>query len=264
VIRVFPVRNKWTPTDDKAFIGFPDLFMPPEQPVRISVTFTWDIPLAERIYSAWKIYYSVVQIGGPAFGDPGGEFEPGLFMKEGVTITSRGCVRKCPWCFVPDREGKIRELEIKPGWIVQDNNLLACSKKHIEAVFEMLREQKRAITFSGGLDTRLLTDWHRKLFDTIKIHELWFACDSEKQIDQLRTTARIMDGIKPYKRRCYTMIGFDGETIGQAEKRLETVYELGFFPFCQLYQGANRKEYEKPWRDLQRKWARPAAYNKAL
>ena len=263
MIRVFPKQTKWTPTDDLAFVGMPTLFLPPVQPVRISVVFTWDIPVAERLHRAWSVYYPDVQMGGPAFGDPGGEFVPGRYIKNGVTITSRGCVRRCPWCFVPKREGRLRELEIKPGWIVQDNNLLACSRRHIEAVFDMLQQQGRAVTFSGGLDTRLLKDWHRKLFDTVKIHELWFACDTESMIPQLTTTAKIMDGIPPYKRRCYTMVGFNGESLQQAEERLETVFGLGFFPFCQLYQGAERKEYPKPWRDLQRKWSRPAAYNKA-
>jgi hypothetical protein len=175
MIRVFPKQTKWTPTDELAFVGMPPLFRPPVQPVRISVVFTWDIPIAKKLHRAWSAYYPDVQMGGPAFGDPGGEFVPGRYIKDGVTITSRGCVRRCPWCFVPKREGRLRELEIKPGWIVQDNNLLACSRKHIEAVFAMLQQQRRAVTFSGGLDTRLLKDWHRKLFDTVKIHELWFA-----------------------------------------------------------------------------------------
>jgi hypothetical protein len=31
--------------------------------------------------------------------------------------------------------------------------------------------------------------------------------------------------------RCYTMIGYDGETILDAAKRLERVLALGFLPF---------------------------------
>lgn len=53
MIRVFPRRTKWTPTDDLSYIGYPPLFRPPEMPVRISVTFTWDIPLAQKLYMAW-------------------------------------------------------------------------------------------------------------------------------------------------------------------------------------------------------------------
>lgn len=265
MIRVFPHRTNWTPTDELAFIGEPPLFRPGgrDTPVRISVTFTWHKAEAERIAPAWRHYYDDVQVGGPAYGDVGGEFTPGMFMKEGCTITSRGCPKKCGWCVVPGREGGIRELQIKPGWIVQDNNLLACSDPHLRRVFDMLREQKRRIYFNGGLDKHFLRDWHRKLFDSIAIGELWFACDTSADVQWLARASHILEGIPMRKRRCYTMIGYDAETIDEAERRIERVFELGFMPFCQLYQPDETRVYCEEWRKLRRKWARPAAYMKA-
>lgn len=254
--------TKWTPTDEMAFFGEPTMFIPTDRkiPVRVSVTFTWHKKEAERIAGAWRHYFDDVEIGGPAYGDIGGEFIPGRFLKEGCTITSRGCPKRCGWCVVPQREGQIRELEIKPGWIVQDNNLLACSEGHLRAVFDMLREQNRAAYFNGGLDKHYLKDWHRGLFDSIKIGELWFACDTAVDVPWLEKTARILDGIPIRKRRCYTMIGYDGESIAEAEGRIERVFELGFMPFCQLFQPDETKVYDNDWRALSRKWARPAAY----
>lgn len=261
MIRVFPYRNKWTPTDDLAFVGEPPLFKPCDKwtPVMVSVTFTWHKTEAERIAKAWGQYYHTVKIGGPAYDDPGGEFTPGLFLKEGCTITSRGCPKSCSFCMVPKREGSLRELEIKPGWIVQDNNLLACSERHIRAVFDMLRARNRRIYFNGGLDKHFLKPWHRALFDSISIGELWFACDSAVDLPWLEKAAGILDGIPLRKRRCYTMIGFNGESIDDASRRLDRVLEMGFLPFCQLYQPETRKLYTDEWRRLCRKWARPAA-----
>jgi len=201
MIRVFPRRTKWTPNDALAFIGEPPLFRPPEQPVRVSVTFTWDVSEGQRLARAWGGYYHDVQIGGPALDDPGGAFEPGRFIRPGVTITSRGCPRRCPFCFVARREGALRELPIRDGWIVNDNNLLACSRRHVEAVFEMLAHQPRAAQFNGGLDARLLTDWHRRLLDGIRIKEMWFACDTAAGFPALKRAAAILDGIPEYKRR---------------------------------------------------------------
>ena len=154
MIRVFPHRTKWTPDDALAFVGSPPLYRPADReiPVRISVTFTWHKPLAENLATEWRYHYDDVQVGGPAYSDAGAEFTPGLFLKDGCTITSRGCPKKCGWCSVPQNEGQIRELTIQPGWIVQDNNLLACSRRHTEAVFSMLRSQNRRIFFNGGLD----------------------------------------------------------------------------------------------------------------
>jgi hypothetical protein len=263
MIRVFPHRNHWTPSDELAFVGFPPFQRPgtEDTPVRVSVTFRWHIQLAEQIAESWKMYYRDVQIGGPAYGDPGGEFTPGRFLKTGCTITSRGCPKKCGWCIVPQIwKGKQIELPIKPGWIVQDDNLLACSDVHIRAVFQMLREQKRRCFFNGGLDKHFLKPWHREMFDSISIGELWFACDQRSDIPALEKIAPILAGIPMRKLRCYTMIGYDSESIADAEKRVQAVFDLGFMPFCQLYQPDETKVYPLEWRQVRRKWSRPAAY----
>jgi hypothetical protein len=270
-IRVFPGRTPWTPDDPMAFVGYPPLpeFQPgtPDTPVMVSVVFKWLRERGEALARAWGDYYRHVSIGGPAYdGGAGGEFTPGMFLKRGCTITSRGCTKECEWCC--ERNNELRELPITPGWIVQDSNLLACSEKHIRAVFDMLRAQKRNIFFNGGLDKHFLKEWHRPLFDSIKIGELWFACDKTSDLGWLERAAQILDGIPLRKRRCYTMIGGgcpenDAESIQDAAHRIERVFELGFMPFCQLFQpDEGVKTYPEDWRKLRRKWSRPAAYMK--
>lgn len=260
-IRVFPRRTKWTPTDDFVFIGNPPFFRPADDiPVRISCTFTWDIEECERLARSWSIYYSNIQTGGPAYGDPGAEFTPGLFVKEGVTITSRGCPKRCPYCFVPDREGKIREYPVKDGWILQDNNILACSRSHQKAVFEMLQRQPKQIDFNGGLDPQLLKPWHIKEFENLSVRHFWFACDEPETLPHIEKVADLMADYKQWQKRCYVLIGFNGESTPKAEARLERVFEMGFLPFAQLYQTEKKRPWTKEWDRLQRKWCRPAAY----
>ena len=267
LIRVFPERNKWTPSDDLAFVGHPpfEQFRPadPFTPVHVSVTFTWHRKIARELADAWSVYYRNVSVGGPAYDDPGGEFFPGWYLKAGSTITSRGCPKRCGWCKVPFSEGALRELPIKPGWIVQDNNLLACSERHLCAVFDMLREQKRNIFFNGGLDKHYLRPWHRKLFDSIAVGELWFACDQAGDMAALEKARLIMDGYPQRKMRCYTMIGYDEETLKEAEKRIERVFQMGFLPFSQLYQPPTAdmptKSYGDDWKAVNKQWCRPAA-----
>jgi hypothetical protein len=225
------------------------------------VVFKWCRDLAEKIAASWRDHYDTVLIGGPAYGDYGDDFTPGMYMKHGCTITSRGCVKHCGWC--PEKDRPLRELAVKPGWIVQDSNLLACSERHVRAVFDMLREQDRSITFSGGLDKHFLKPWHRELFDSIKIEALWFACDITSDLPWLEKAAEILEGIPTEKLRCYTMIGYDDvpEPLDVAEHRIERVFELGFLPFCQLYKPDDYvKIYPPEWKAVQRKWARPAAY----
>ena len=91
ILRVFPRRTKQTPTDDMAFVGDPGLFMPDADEVHVSVTFTWDKSEAERLAESWGKHYGTVKVGGPAYGDRGDTFTPGMYVKEGVTFTSRGC-----------------------------------------------------------------------------------------------------------------------------------------------------------------------------
>lgn len=258
LIRVFPRKTKWTPDDDLSFVGDPPLFRPPEMPVKVSIAFTWDIEEGKRLQRSWRQFYSDVSIGGPAFNDSGDQFEPGMFIKKGVTITSRGCPKRCDFCFVPEREGKIRELKIKDGYIVCDNNLLACSKYHIENVFKMLSKQRHSAQFKGGLDAELFKPWHKELLDSIRVSEMFFACDTPYSIKPLEKVANILNGYSINKKRCFVLIG--RTPIDECENRVRTVYSMGFLPFVQLYQPKDKIKYNKEWKDLARKWSRPAAY----
>jgi len=157
ILRVFPRRTKATPTDDLVRIGVgPTLFDEADE-IHISVTFTWDLPLAYKLAREWD-HVAPVKIGGPATNEMGGEFVPGRYLKKGYVITSRGCPNKCWFCSVWKREGQhVRELPITEGWNILDDNLLACSQSHIESVFGMLRGQKERAEFTGGLEAARLT-----------------------------------------------------------------------------------------------------------
>lgn len=115
IIRVFPTRTNATPDDAFArFRAFPSLFDEADE-IHISVVFTWDIRWAEQAAVQWE-RVAPVSIGGPAYNQPGGDFVPGMYMKNGYVITSRGCPNRCWFCSVPKREGgKLRELPVKDG-----------------------------------------------------------------------------------------------------------------------------------------------------
>lgn len=258
ILRVFPRRNSYTPDDDLAVVGDPGLFMPVADEVHVSCCFTWDRPEAERLFKSWRRYFPVARLGGPAYDDPGGRFTPSLYVREGVTITSRGCPRNCVWCHVPRREGRLRLLEIKPGNVVQDNNLLACPRPHVEAVFRML-ESQTSIQFHGGLDARCLEEWHVDWFEANarRIKALWFAEDSGDP-QPIERAGRMLAGVQYWKRRCYVLVGFRDETVEQAEARLRRVWDAGLLPFAQFYRGPGERAKTEKWRRLQRRWCRPA------
>ena len=272
MIRVFARRTNMTPTDDLAFYDGPPLYeIQPNKnfAVFINVTFTWDIMRGNMLQGMWEQAGYRTLIGGPAFGSNKSmtefgapDFETCRFLKKGVTITSRGCPKRCPWCLVHQREGDLREINITPGYIVQDNNLLACSKEHIEKVFEMLSRQKKAAQFKGGLDIDYLQPWHVELMKKIRTGELWVACDCEKDLTRLDKAKDLFSDFSIDKKRCYVLMGFDGDTPDAAERRCEQIYEKGFLPFAQFYQpsSARRRICDKNWHYIVWKWSRPAAY----
>jgi len=259
VIRVFPERTSMTPKDDLVYIGGPTLFLPDWrdiEEIHISVAFTWQFGIAERLKQEWMNYHPEVLLGGPAYGDSGA-FMPGMYLKRGITITSRGCNNQCPYCLVPKREGKITELIIHEGNVIQDNNLLQCSKGHIANVFDMLRS-KSNVSFPGGLDSRLINDEIADDLRSLRINQLFLSADYKEAIKPLRKAVAKLK-IPRDKLRCYVLIGYNGETYDQALERLFDVFEAGCLPFAQLYQPPDKFiKYNATWRHLARQWSRPA------
>ena len=251
VIRVFPRRTSYTPADAYAFVGDPPLWRPEADEVHISCCFSWDIAETERLHRAWEQYYpGRVYSGGPVWNSDG-DFVPGLYVRQGVTITSRGCNNRCPWCLVPEREGKFRTLPITPGYIIQDNNLLQAPKGHLEQVFAMLKSQRRAAIFAGGLDARLVSDWVAGELRGLRIGQVFLACDTEEAIIPLRKALAKLSFLPREKLRCYVLCAFGGEAVEQARARLEEVWEAGAMPFCQNYQPPEKyiaiRQNGKPW-----------------
>lgn len=264
VVRVFPRRTSMTPTDALSFVGDPPLpaWRPDADEVHVSVTFTWDLEEGRRLAEAWGEYYPVVRLGGPACDDHGDGFAAGVYVRRGVTFTSRGCPNRCPWCFVPEREGRLRVLPVVPGWIVQDNNLLATPRSHQERVYAMLKGQRRGARLSGGLEASRVDDWVAEQLRGLRIDRVFLAADTDGALPALRRAVDKLAflGRRSNKLRCYVMIGYDGETLSQAEARLEAVWQAGCLPFAQLYRAPDREiVYSKEWRDLARTWMRPAA-----
>jgi len=260
IIRVFPRRTNATPIDAMSRVGLPGLFDQCDE-VHISTAFTWDLPEVERLEKQWK-YVAPVKIGGPAVGSRGEEFVSGRYLKDGYTITSRGCPNKCWFCSVWRREGEVtRELPIVDGWNILDDNLLACSDEHIKAVFSMLSRQERKPEFTGGIEAKRLKPWHVKAMKELKTKQLFFAYDTDDDYDPLYEAGKmLLSGgftVASHALRCYVLCGWDKDTFSNAESRFNRTLEAGFLPMAMIYRD-KKGDRDPQWIKFCSKWIRPA------
>lgn len=148
-------------------------------------------------------------------------------------FTTRGCIRKCDFCFVPEKEGKIHEYRKvgdiwrgKGNLVLLDNNILAMPEKFVE-VLEFCSKYNIQADFNQGLDCRLVTDSIVKLLIKYKKHfdpEVRFAFDSLKYRDAVeRVCAKL-----PFRCRWYV---YCDENWESALERLLILKRLGQSPF---------------------------------
>jgi len=264
IARVFPTKTKATPDDDLVFFGYPrGGEIPAADEIHISVAFTGDKAKGEALADAWAKTGLPIKIGGPAYKKPAGEFEPGLYLKNGYTITSRGCPNACWFCGVHQvYGGEVIELPIRDGWIIQDDNLLACSESHIKAVFEMLKRQPKRAEFTGGLEPSFLKPWHVDLMLQVKPSQIFFAYDTPDDYEPLAEAGKLLQsaGFTLQKRKTfsYVLMGYPGDTFEKAEERCKDSLRAGFIPFAMLHM--HESGFQDPtWKAFQRSWCRVAA-----
>lgn len=220
------------------------------------MAFTWDLERAQWLARQWE-RVAPVKIGGVAVDGEGDEFIPGMYVRPGVIVTSRGCPNRCPWCFI---RKPLRELPIQEGNNIIDNNVLACSEQHLDRLFAMLRGQ-RAIKFSGGLEAARITDKVVDRLRGIRLKRLFTAFDDESRLTQVqKALEKLRKHFSRDKISCYVLVGFKNDTPDRALGRLQEIFNLGANPFAMLYRDRDGAipEPRREWKRIQRTWCRPA------
>jgi len=101
-----------------------------------------------------------------------------------IIFSSRGCIRRCPFCSVPEIEPEFEAKKsikhlIYPGHkkiIFWDNNLLA--SPYWRDIFEEIEESGLEVDFNQGLDARLFTEEVASKLKKLKIPIVRLAYDS--------------------------------------------------------------------------------------
>jgi len=133
-------------------------------------------------------------------------------------FTTRGCIRNCKFCIVPEKEGKIKEHAeveefLNPNSnivVLLDNNFLALPS-HIKKLRKYIDKGWR-MDFNQGLDARLVNRENAKLLAKIKYKEMIrFAWDDIKDESEIMRGLEfiIKAGIRPRNITVYVLIGFN-------------------------------------------------------
>jgi len=230
----------------------------------LSVVFTWDLPQAYQRAVWLRTMGYEVHAGGPAVdlmpdylsgvARVGGSLNGALDRHNpAATFTSRGCIRRCPFCAVWRVEGKLRELDdwpVRP--IICDNNLLACSKKHFDQVIDRLKPVP-GVDFNQGLDARLLSQHHADRLAELDCMVRLAFDHVNNEPDLMRAYERLRRAKIPKKRiRVYVLIGYN-DTPKDALYRLQILAKLGIDPNPMRYNPLDtlsRDSYVGPnWTD---------------
>lgn len=123
----------------------------------------------------------------------------------------------------------------------------------------MLKKQKHRPIFTGGIEAKILKDWHVDLFKEVKAQRIYFAYDTPDDLEPLIRAATLFKNHEFGNNRilaCYVLVGYPNDSFENATKRLETVKNLGFCPMAMLYRDF-KGQTSLEWRKFQRLWARP-------
>ena len=164
-------------------------------------------------------------------------------------FTSRGCIRNCGFCIVPEKEGFIRDNAPISEFLHPDHKKLLLLDNNFQASprwrenLGYLINSDLAVNFNQGLDIRLLTNEFAEKLSQVK-YQNWkftrkslnFAFDSMRYERRLRDGLKLLEhyGIRMRDLSVYMLTGYD-TTREDDIKRFEVLKEIGVNPYIMRY-----------------------------
>jgi hypothetical protein len=166
-----------------------------------------------------------------------------------IGFSQRGCRMKCPFCVVPEKEGRVQEVStIADIWrgdphpkniLLLDNDFFG--QPHWRERIAEIREGDFAVSFVQGINVRVINaevaaavasvNYRDGNFRTRRIYCAWDNKKDERVF--FRGIHRLLDaGIRPGHIMVYMLIGYwPGETHEDRDYRRAKLRELGVDPY---------------------------------
>ena len=166
-------------------------------------------------------------------------------MDYSMGFLTRGCIRKCSFCFVPEKEGMIKPaadiddfLRHKKA-VLLDNNVLA--HEHGIKQIEKIGRLGIKIDFNQGLDARLIDEGIARRLSMVKwLKPVRLACDNQGMKGAVEAAVKLLrkHGTTPKAYFCYMLVT---EDVEEALDRAEFLRGLKVDPFAMPFRDINGK-----------------------
>ena len=161
-----------------------------------------------------------------------------------IIFSSRGCIRKCPFCAVPilEKEFKARDSIskfINPSHskvILWDNNFLS-SPYWYEVLME-IKSRGLMVDFNQGIDIRIINDEKAKVIASLKTRLIRSAYDSIASRKEVQRGIELLAsyGVSRRKILLYTLLNFENDTPDDLLNRMLDIMEWGAVSYPMRYQ----------------------------
>ena len=179
-------------------------------------------------------------------------------------FTTRGCVRTCPFCVVPEKEGEIQVWQHPEEFhddqfkqcMIMDNNLLGAPAAWVQEVCCWFRDAGVGM-FDHGFDARLLTEEYAGLLkDTKHPKGLRFAWDNMNDEPAVISAINLLNDAGfnlKHDISFYVLVGFN-TTFEQDLYRCNKLREWGVNAFVMQYHKKD-PQLRKLAKWANRRWA---------
>ena len=187
-------------------------------------------------------------------------------------FTSRGCIRKCPWCVVPKKEGSIKPymdveqiaIDGRTNLVLMDNNILAAGDYAVEQLEKIIAKGYH-VDYNQALDARLVNERFAKLLAKVNWlnHRIRFGCDTPQQIEDCEKAISLINSFG-YRGEyfLYTILTDDFKECldrlsywWKRNRECRENHTPNIYPFAQPYRDPNSHKHHIPqWQKDMAAW----------
>lgn len=177
--------------------------------------------------------------------------------KKSIGFTTRGCIRKCGFCVVPKKEGKLHRLQHISEFHNPEFKSVVCLDNNIGADKEWFFENTDFIIENNlkwnpiqGMDIRILSyDIAERLKKTKIDGILHFAFDNMRDEEKVKSGIDILKDVGinvRHKVEFYVLVGYN-TTIEQDKYRCRLLKNAGTNAFVMQYGSRTRETKQLAW-----------------